>query len=276
MADALDLGMEVYRQKWQRQEQQRLNDQSRDYNDKMFNLENLRRVEQWQRENAYNHPKQQMERLRQAGLNPNLVYGKGAENTAGSLSMASSKGDPANNVPVSHAMPNTGNKILEFAQLRQIQAQTDQVNQVTQNLKVDNALKALGVTAKTIGNEGLLVDTEVKKRTQQAAIDSIWSNAELKQQESAKSYYDLKHNYEKFEDRGNGKGFQSNFENKSDTILENLRMDNKLKKTIMANHELQQEMIKLDYDLKQMGLDGNDPFYIKSMIKLVHQYSKYE
>ena len=29
-------------------------------------------------ENAYNHPKQQMQRLKEAGLNPNLVYGSGA------------------------------------------------------------------------------------------------------------------------------------------------------------------------------------------------------
>lgn len=37
-----------------------------------------RSIEQWNRENAYNSPTAQMERLRQAGLNPNLVYGGGA------------------------------------------------------------------------------------------------------------------------------------------------------------------------------------------------------
>lgn len=35
-------------------------------------------VEQWERENAYNHPSQQMLRLKEAGLNPNLVYGNGS------------------------------------------------------------------------------------------------------------------------------------------------------------------------------------------------------
>lgn len=33
-------------------------------------------LEQWHRTNEYNSPKQQMERLREAGLNPNLLYGK--------------------------------------------------------------------------------------------------------------------------------------------------------------------------------------------------------
>jgi len=40
-------------------------------------------VKDWHRQNAYNHPLQQMQRLKEAGLNPNLVYGSGVETTAG-------------------------------------------------------------------------------------------------------------------------------------------------------------------------------------------------
>ena len=39
-------------------------------------------LEDWNRQNAYNHPTQQMQRLKEAGLNPNLVYGSGATTTA--------------------------------------------------------------------------------------------------------------------------------------------------------------------------------------------------
>jgi hypothetical protein len=39
-------------------------------------------LQDWNRQNAYNHPKQQMQRLQEAGLNPNLVYGGGATTTA--------------------------------------------------------------------------------------------------------------------------------------------------------------------------------------------------
>ena len=34
--------------------------------------------QQWQAENEYNSPKAQMQRLKEAGLNPNLVYGNGS------------------------------------------------------------------------------------------------------------------------------------------------------------------------------------------------------
>ena len=36
-----------------------------------------RNVAMWEKQNAYNAPKQQMQRLSEAGLNPNLMYGKG-------------------------------------------------------------------------------------------------------------------------------------------------------------------------------------------------------
>ncbi len=38
-------------------------------------------LEQWERENLYNAPTQQMARLREAGLNPNLIYGTGSNAT---------------------------------------------------------------------------------------------------------------------------------------------------------------------------------------------------
>ena len=41
-------------------------------------LEFQRNKEMWNLQNKYNHPIEQMSRLKQAGLNPNLVYGSGA------------------------------------------------------------------------------------------------------------------------------------------------------------------------------------------------------
>lgn len=44
-------------------------------------------LEQWERENKYNSPVEQMRRLRAAGLNPDLVYGGNVANTAGSAQL---------------------------------------------------------------------------------------------------------------------------------------------------------------------------------------------
>lgn len=45
--------------------------------------QNAYNLDMWNRQNVYNAPDQQMKRLKEAGLNPNLVYGGGAQGAAG-------------------------------------------------------------------------------------------------------------------------------------------------------------------------------------------------
>lgn len=48
------------------------------YQQEQMQLQNQMNIDQWNRENQYNSPTAQMQRLSAAGLNPNLVYGNGA------------------------------------------------------------------------------------------------------------------------------------------------------------------------------------------------------
>lgn len=50
----------------------------------------------WQMQNEYNTPANQMKRLQEAGLNPNLIYGSGSANTGVAGSIALSKPAPYN------------------------------------------------------------------------------------------------------------------------------------------------------------------------------------
>jgi len=70
---------------------------NRKFAEKQSDLAYQRDLEHYRRQNRYNSPKQQMARLKKAGLNPNLVYGDGA------LTMQS-KGD-VNYQPVNAPMP---------------------------------------------------------------------------------------------------------------------------------------------------------------------------
>ena len=61
----------------------------KDVADEAYNLTpaehaHKRDIEMWNRQNEYNHPRAQMERLREAGLNPNLMYGQGQQTSSGS------------------------------------------------------------------------------------------------------------------------------------------------------------------------------------------------
>lgn len=67
--------------------------QQNEYNLNMANLAYERDLDMWNRQNAYNSPKEQVQRLIDAGLNPNLMYGSGSA-AAGNASSAPSFNAP--------------------------------------------------------------------------------------------------------------------------------------------------------------------------------------
>jgi hypothetical protein len=57
--------------------QGKMNKKTREWNEKMYALQRGHSLSDWAMQNEYNSPAQQMQRLKMAGLNPNMVYGKG-------------------------------------------------------------------------------------------------------------------------------------------------------------------------------------------------------
>lgn len=93
----------------------------------------------WDIQNKYNSPEEQMNRLRQAGLNPNLVYGKGADNTASVI--ASSKMPEGSDRILPRIDPTAYSQARVMGQqLKMQQAQTDNVLQDTANKEVQQSL----------------------------------------------------------------------------------------------------------------------------------------
>lgn len=54
----------------------RNNQRQSDFNTEMYNRQRADALADWERNNAYNSPSQQMQRFKEAGLNPNLIYGQ--------------------------------------------------------------------------------------------------------------------------------------------------------------------------------------------------------
>lgn len=79
-------------------------------------------------QNQYNSPASQMQRLREAGLNPNLVYGNGA-NAQGGVVRSSSAPSPSTQAP----KVDLGNAVSGYLNAQQTQLQND-------NLKAQNTV----------------------------------------------------------------------------------------------------------------------------------------
>lgn len=116
-------------------------------------------VDMWNRQNAYNTPSAQMERLQAAGLNPNLVYGNGgATNTANNAPTynAGSAPDVSAARAAAASLANQGfNTALNF-KLQQVQAA---------NLQADTELKQTQGQLNQTNNEIALIDKYLKQST---------------------------------------------------------------------------------------------------------------
>lgn len=113
-------------------------------------------VQNWNREVNYNNPKEQMKRLKDAGLNPNLVYGSGA---AG-LEAPSTAAPTAPSAPMQvTAAPSFGSLVSEAAQA---------------GLAIAQAKKAGADTiGQTIENEFLT--KTLQDRIQSVALQNKWT-----------------------------------------------------------------------------------------------------
>lgn len=89
----------------------------------------------WNMQNEYNHPSAQMARLRESGLNPNLIYGTPQAAAVGNAeSIAPSKAAP-------YKMENFIPSILTMGQVKQAAAQTDNLRTQNTVLEQERQLK---------------------------------------------------------------------------------------------------------------------------------------
>lgn len=79
--------------------QKKLLAQQNEYNTQAAELEYQRNLDMWNRQNVYNSPVEQMSRLKDAGLNPNLMYGNGSSSTGNATGMPEYK---ANRSEIAH------------------------------------------------------------------------------------------------------------------------------------------------------------------------------
>lgn len=151
-------------------------------NRKLAEYSYSKNLEQWNRSNLYNSPSQQMARLKQAGLNPNLVYGNGAvgNSSGGSPQMQT----PSYELDTTKVTPDLMQTLGAYQSIELQKAQTDNVKASTQNQMQDVANKA-------ITNEILRSEADVKginlnilKETQPYQADKIKADSERSQHEA--------------------------------------------------------------------------------------------
>lgn len=153
-------------------------------NERMQQQQNAWNLEQWHRNNEYNSPAAQLQRMKAAGLNPDLMYGQNASGAAGN---ASSPATGTNPIPKQPFMLDP----TMSAQIRALNAKaySDEMNGNGQDLQnevfsktgLQQALKNLGLT-----------DAEIQEKVAQAEelhtrVDDMkkkWDLLDIQKQEA--------------------------------------------------------------------------------------------
>lgn len=120
-----------------------------------------RSIAMWRLQNQYNDPSAQMERLKRAGLNPNLVYGQGTQVTAG----------PVPNAEIETPQVNLPRAVSSHFDTRMRVAQTD--NLAAQNKVLVNQADLISAQAENVRatTPGRVVDSRLKGRLEDINAD---------------------------------------------------------------------------------------------------------
>lgn len=112
------------------------NRKNRRFTRQMYALQREHALADWHMQNQYNSPVQQMARLRDAGLNPNLVYGDGVTGNSSGGVRSSSVNEMNQRAPEWAAVgQQMGNSIAQYQDIKLKEAQIN-------NLEADNTVKA--------------------------------------------------------------------------------------------------------------------------------------
>lgn len=231
-------------------------------------------LQDWEMTNEYNSPRAQMERLKEAGLNPNLVYGNGATATGGDVrgtAPASYKQEPLDFSPMQNAI---------YAGI---------------DMEIKKANKDLLEVQKTVATNNAILTAQ---KTAESQIKMAKSEFELSQAKSLaagvlqaqqlnlkKMEQDIDLQGKRFlldvneNDRRNiltantlREGLQRIVESKSRVYLNGLSGKQKIAETDRIRKQIdlmnQDDLTKeLDNNLRKEGISPNDPTWMRVIIQ---------
>lgn len=126
---------------------------------------NRQNIRFWRMQNEYNHPKAQMQRLQEAGLNPRLIYGSGASSSTGNASQP----------PASQA-ENVDFKLMEnmlaHQDIKMKKAQRDNLQVQSTVMQEDAELKRSMTALNNVKHAGELVNN-AKGREEYKAVREL-------------------------------------------------------------------------------------------------------
>lgn len=211
-------------------------------------------IKQWHLQNYYNSPIQQMQRLREAGLNPNLVYGNGGGTIA------------ATSAPPTK-VPELTNELASMQQLSAVPAISAYQDMMVKNAQIRNT-------------------NAITELTEQKKLSEIISQG-LKASQTARNQFNLglAKNLEKYTLQAaelNVKNAERDIilKETNNRIMQEMQPYNIAEKQANINLKIPETKLKnMEYnyeqELRNLGLPFGTPWWMKSAIKVIKNFSEF-
>lgn len=193
---------------------------------------------QWRRENEYNSPTAQMSRLREAGLNPNLVYGQ-------SVSGATGQAGPAPQSKA-HEIDNPLQDIQKFADVTQTQPQINNLRTQNTVMEQEAILKAAQTAKLGTDNAKGKFDLGLAKELRDTSMQAAKANLRHMEAQSIQKELD------------NSVKSQS-----KKAIIKDLYYKAEMSAESLKGEKLLNNLRQLEVELKRIGIERNDPWYFR-------------
>lgn len=243
----------------------RMNKKSRKFAEKMYGRQREDAIADWQMQNEYNSPAAQMQRFREAGLNPNLIYGQMTDSPAVRSSEAAHWNPEA-------ARFDLGNAVGAYQDAQMKEAQTDNLAAQKALIEAQTIAQGQSVAESAARTGKIIQDTEIGKETLRNAAAMSDSNLEALQAGVKKTLADTTFTLDQNE---RSRVMQkSNLDKQAEEILrirqERGESQERIKLMEQQIENLKKEGIlkKLDIDMRENGIMPSDPAWIRVLNRL--------
>lgn len=228
--------------------------------------------------NEYNSPAAQMERLKAAGLNPNLVYGDGGA-TSTSVNTNSTKTQSPEMRAPSVDLPSVSNAFFAGIDAENKQVQTDNLKKVGENLVLDGLLKTqmISKTASDIAYTNVNTQRgELSLQKGQTDLNQAQALNPLILEQAQQSLQKLRADTAFTEDSNeraaavNSLTLQKGLEEIATIRLQRAKTQDERQQIqqSITNMKTDNQLKLLDQKLKEVGLQPGDPYYIRILNEL--------
>lgn len=280
--------------------QGKMNKKTREWNEKMYATQRADALADWNMQNAYNSPEQQMQRLKDAGLNPNLVYGDGnAGATSNSQVRQSDTGNWNPSTPDYGSIATAGIQGMmsyvdmkaKSAQTDNIKVQTQQVEEQIRSQQMDNIAKKITYLSQAGADKAIADATAANAKAKAAqelynlrATGDVLdgqagdvSNSSMLKASQVYSEQVRRKNMVDENDRAwimNAQNVRESMSRITAMAAANAKSDAERKNIIERTNgeKFQNEVKRMEAAMAKEGIKAGDPAYIRKLSQLWNQW----